>query len=73
MNGSKRRRNSRIAIALFAALVCVSPVSALDSSNVESLIASLKKGGNIIYLRHAATEPEGRDSDRINLNNCSKQ
>ncbi len=73
MTEPKNRPNRLLGTALILALVCVNPVLALDASQFESLLASLRDGGNIIYLRHAATEPDGRDSDRSRLDNCSKQ
>lgn len=37
------------------------------------LIGQLQKGGNIVYLRHAATDHDSRDSGTADLNDCSKQ
>ena len=45
----------------------------IDPASAADLIAMLQRGGNIIYLRHAATNHNKRDVERGNLDDCSKQ
>lgn len=39
----------------------------------EPLLDTLRSGGNVIYFRHAATNHDTVDTDRGNLDDCTKQ
>ena len=68
---------SRLLVALVL-FVFVNPVFALDIverefENSDAVIAALRKGGLIIYLRHAATDHEQADKTNLDFNDCSTQ
>ena len=69
--------NGKVAIAaLFLVSGFIGLSSAADAPKQLSdaeLIASLKKGGNIIYIRHAATDITKTDQNREDLADWSKQ
>ena len=54
-------------------LALLVPAAAMDAESAESLIEDLRRGGYIVYLRHTATDREGRDIERSDLSDCSKQ
>ena len=41
--------------------------------NPDQILAQLKKGGYVIYLRHHATRRDQEDTDKKNLKNCKTQ
>lgn len=65
------RRRGCISLAFYAAICCAFP--ALQANTNENLIEALQQGGHIVYLRHAATDHDTRDSERSDLSDCSKQ
>jgi phosphohistidine phosphatase SixA len=44
-----------------------------SSSGPDDIIQTLKQGGYVIYLRHAATDHSQADSDLSNFENCNTQ
>lgn len=63
----------RYAIALLLALGLASLAHAAGDAEDQSLWASLKSGGHIIFIRHAATEPGIGDPPNFRLGDCSTQ
>jgi len=62
---------------LFAALAAVTFVvqgwAVADELADRTLIASLQKGGYVLYLRHPQTDPNQADTDPLNLDNVRAQ
>ena len=65
---------------LFASLMlCGSPMSAGQKTAFEDklsgarLLATLKAGGNVIFIRHAATEKDFVDQVKAVMGDCSTQ
>lgn len=55
------------------AACCVLPASAADDADSARLVAQLRRGGNIILMRHAATVPGIGDPDGFVLTQCATQ
>jgi len=51
----------------------VTQANAKEAATVPELVAMLKQGGYIIYLRHGATDHGQNDQDLSDLRECSKQ
>jgi broad specificity phosphatase PhoE len=65
------------AVALLAA-VFVAPVAAAETAeplatDLATVVAELRKGGYVIFLRHALTEQTGVTDEAGNLNRCETQ
>jgi len=67
-----------VALALLLLLLTVPASSAQEAPVVDALAASslverLRRGGFVIYFRHASTDFAQVDSDLVNLDNCATQ
>ncbi len=67
-----------VALALLLLLLTVPASSAQEAPVVDALAASslverLRRGGFVIYFRHASTDFSQVDSDLVNLDNCATQ
>ncbi len=60
---------TKVALLLVLGL---NPVQANDLT-ADELVKMLQQGGYVVYLRHAATDLQQKDSDRKNLENCGTQ
>ena len=45
----------------------------VNSSDIQTLVQKLQKGGYVIYIRHAATDHDKVDQDGTNLKDCATQ
>jgi broad specificity phosphatase PhoE len=58
-----------LAAAIFAGLVAASPVAAAD----DAIWTLLRGGGQVVLLRHAATDMQQRDEVGAPLSDCARQ
>ena len=58
---------------LVTASLPLTQANAKEGATVPELVAMLKQGGYIIYLRHGATDHTQNDQDLSDLRECSKQ
>jgi virginiamycin B lyase len=49
------------------------PTGATSSPRGERLVSALRRGGYVLYFRHAATDPVPDDADPVVLSNCGTQ
>jgi phosphohistidine phosphatase SixA len=60
-------------VAVAAAVAVAGEAPSVPAVSGEELVRVLRQGGYVIYLRHAATDPDKADEDRVNLDNCQTQ
>ena len=69
--------HSRVSLKNFITLsiLFVIPLSHIhaESADVKSLINTIRHGGYVLYMRHAASNRSQTDTDTVNLDDCSKQ
>ena len=58
------------AVVMFA---LADPVSGQSPPSDLELVRSLRAGGNVIVIRHGATDPDGADTDPLNHDKIAKQ
>ncbi len=58
---------------LFMLLLFSNHANSAQLQNAESLIKTIRQGGYVLYLRHAASNRKQIDIDTVNLDDCSKQ
>jgi phosphohistidine phosphatase SixA len=62
-----------VLLSAFAAAVEPAPVPAADELRGRALVDALRRGGYVLYFRHAATDFSQSDTDTRNLANCRTQ
>ncbi len=71
------RRITPLAIQLICLGLIVSGPSGVAAESQllqgKQLIDALRRGGNVVYFRHAATNPDQVDADRPDFNRCETQ
>ena len=67
-------RCSRVAVVLPIIALCA-PVAAQESAGMTSadLIAALKEGGHVVFIRHGSTEADYADQIDADMGDCSTQ
>jgi len=63
-----------LTMSVAAAAISLSPAAlAADNATPEELTSQLRKGGLVIYVRHASTEKDYADQVKADPSNCSTQ
>jgi phosphohistidine phosphatase SixA len=67
------RRHIPISLAVAISIAAAFPGSAADVPNGKTLVADLRSGGYVLYMRHPKTDTTQADTDTLHLENCAAQ